>query len=180
MVECDQFQPQIGNDLGMIGPARHPQMHAFHPGVLRQCQRQTHRPGAARRLHPGNPPAHRGIISAKDVRHQRIDEANVTFRAEIGFAVLRIDQPLFRRLDRGKNRGRALLSSVNADAKVDLVLTRIGGVETDEGEQRVGRLWAESVEDHAAAHGAPSRASQQRLRLSHQKGSQRCFLENFM
>jgi hypothetical protein len=51
-------------------------------------------------------------------------------------------------------------------------------VKPDKGEEGVRRLWAESVKHHAGCNGVPLCASQPGLRLSDQKGTQRCFLEN--
>ncbi len=69
-----------------------------------------------------------------------MDEAQVAFRAEIGFAVLLLDQRAFRRLDRREHRRAPVIGAIDAHAKVDLVAARIVGIHLDQRQQRIGRL----------------------------------------
>ena len=162
--ESHQLQPEIGEDLCVVGPARHAHVDALHARLLCQRQREPHRAGAPRGLHPRNAPAHVGIGGAEHIGHQRLDEAHVAFRAEIGFGVLGIDQHLLRRLDRGEHRRCAVLGAIDPDAEVDLVAARIGGVEADQGEEGVGRLGFESFKHDGAGNGASLGAPQPAFR----------------
>ena len=148
MIESLPFKVDIAENLRVIGPAGRAHMDFGHPGILRQRHRQTHRAGAARGLHPLEPPAH-GCIRAENIRHQRIDKTDIAFRPQIAFGILRIDERLFRRLDRAEHRGGALAGAIDAHAKVNLVRAFVSGVEFDQRQQRIGRLGFESVQ-----HGA--------------------------
>ena len=70
-----------------------------------------------------------------------MDKAHVAFGAEIGLAESCVSTSFCSAALIAPNTGVAPLSgAVNADAKVDLVVARVGGVELDQREQRVGRL----------------------------------------
>ena len=101
--------------------------------------------------------------------------------AEVGFGGLLVDQLALGGLDRAEHRGFALTGAVDADAEVDLVGTRIGVVELDQREERVGRLLGESFEHGGALMPMLPPARKRRLCvLPPQNGIQRCRLENFM
>ena len=68
-----------------------------------------------------------------------MDEAEVAFRPEIGFAVLLRDQRGFRCLDRLEHRRAPVIGAIDAHAKVDLLAARIVGMHLDQRQQRVGR-----------------------------------------
>ena len=80
------------------------------------------------------------------MRHEPGHEGTIAFRAEIALGILLVDEALFRALDGLEDRRGAIAGAVDADPEVDLVRTRIGGVELDEREQRIGGLGFESVE----------------------------------
>ena len=91
MREGQQLHAEIGEDLRMVGPARHTHVNALHAGLLRQRQREPHRAGAARGLHPVDASAHARVSGAEDIGHERGGEAHVALGAEVGFACLCID-----------------------------------------------------------------------------------------
>src|SRR5690606_14688882 len=118
----------IGQDLRVVGPARRAHQHTGDAGPLGQRQRQAHGARATGRLHAVDPPA-AGWVFAEYVRHQRVDEAHVAFGPEVGLGSLLVHQPLLGRLDRAEHRGLALAGTIDADAEVDFVDTRVGVVE---------------------------------------------------
>ena len=98
-----------------------------------------------------------------------MDEAHVAFGAEVGLRILRLDELLLGRLDRAEHRGVALAGAVDADAEVDLVGARIGVVELDQREERVGGLLGEVVEHGGALMPHGSRASASRSRRAYRR-----------
>ena len=150
VVEGLQFQPQIGKDLRVVRPAGRAHPDPLHPGLLGQRHGQPHAAGAAGGLHPVDPPVHRRIGRAEHVRHQRVDKAHVAFRPQIGFGILRFEQLRLSRLDRGEHRGRPRIGAIDAHAQVDLVGPRVGVVELDQREQRIGGLLCK-IGQHGAA-----------------------------
>ena len=75
-----------------------------------------------------------------------MDEAHVALWAEIGLAVLALDQSLLGHLDRGEYRRGARVGAVDPNAEVDRVVAFIGFVELDERQQRVCGLGLELFE----------------------------------
>ena len=103
---------------------------------------QTVAPGAARRISskswrmaPVPPgvcaPASRSpgtAVAEGEVGHRR-DEAEVAEEADVGLAVLLVEQPPLGGLDRAHHRRAAVGVLVDADAEVDLVGARVGAEE---------------------------------------------------
>jgi len=150
MAESLQRHSQILENLCMVRPARRAHPHGTDAGTPGQRGREPHRAGAAGGLHAFDPPAHGRVGLAEDIGHQRVDELHVALGAEVGLGILLIDQLLLGRLDRGEHRRVALPGAIDAYPEVDLVGARIGTIELDQGEERVGRLLGKCLE-----HGAP-------------------------
>ena len=138
--EALELEPEVGDDLRVIGPARRAHPDAGCARTLRQCQCQPHRAGAARGLHAVDPAALGRIVLPEHVRQQRVDEAHVAFRPEVGLRILCFQQLALGRLDAGEHRSGAAVGAVNAHAEIDLVGPGISVVELDQREQRVGGL----------------------------------------
>jgi len=116
-----------------------------------------------------------------------MDEAHVAFRAEVGLGILLGDQLPFGRLDRAEHRGRPLVGSIDAHAKIDLVGARVGIVELDQRKKRVGGLLFESVQHIAGAIAVRALSPQpftapilHPFAALRQNGNQRCSRLNFM
>ena len=124
----------------MVGPAGGAHPHPRHPGAFGQSQGQPHRAGAAGGLHPIDAPIHRRIRGAKHIGHQRMNKAHIALWPEIGLGDLRLNQSLFRRLDRAEHRGIALAGAIDPDAKVNLIGPWIIVVKLDQREQRISGL----------------------------------------
>ena len=139
MLEGSNLKADIGKDLRVVGPAGHAHQHALHTGLLYQRQGQANRARAPRRLHTLDPAMH-GCILAEDVGHQRMHEAHVALRPEIGLAVLFGEQLTLRRFDGREHRGRTVVRAIDADTQIYLPRPRVIGVHLDEREERVGGL----------------------------------------
>ena len=158
VLEIPRLEPEVLQDLRVVGPARRTHQHFADARPLGQRRRQPYRAGAAGGLHALNPALHRGIF-AEHERHQRMDELHVALGAEISFRILFLDQLALGRLDRTEHRRAALAGAVDADAEVDLVGPRVLVVQLDQREQRVGRLGGDGLE-----HGGRSMATAMRYR----------------
>ncbi len=133
-----QLGARSRHDLRVVGPRRCAHPDALDARTLCHFDRKTHRAGSARSLHAFDLRAVE--IGAENIGDQRVNEAHVAFRAEVCLRILRFDQLRFSRLDRLEHRRAAFGRAIDADAKVDLVLARVGIVELDQRQQRIGGL----------------------------------------
>ena len=70
---------------------------------------------------------HVRVRLAKDVWHQRLDEAHVAFGAKVGLGVLRIEQAAFRLLDRGELECDTRVANLFSGFNRFLPRRRVGG-----------------------------------------------------
>jgi hypothetical protein len=84
-----------------------------------------------------------------------MDKAHVALGAQIGLGHLRFEQFRLGRLDRREDRRGARVGAINADAKVNLVLTRVFIVELDQRKKRIGGLLLQGGKGHARALTSP-------------------------
>jgi hypothetical protein len=78
-----------------------------------------------------------------------MDKAHVALGAQIGLGHLRLQQFRLGRLHRREHRRGARVGAIDADAKVNLVLTRVFIVELDQRKKRIGGLLLQGGKGHA-------------------------------
>jgi hypothetical protein len=143
----DQLDAGGAEQRRMIGPGRLADEDACL-GVRPRDQvgAEPQRAAAARRLQPDDAI----VVARAGAEHDRLDqsgETGVAGRAEIGLGLLRVGQDALGRLDALQDRRVAGGVAVDADADVDLGRARIGGGERDQGDQAVGGLLLEPVQE---------------------------------
>ena len=91
--------------------------------ALPQFKQEPKRTGATRGLQSGIAFSHRDV--AKGQFCHGIDETDVTFRPQIGFAALQFNKHGFSGFDGGHHRGLPGGIPINADAEINFVGPRV-------------------------------------------------------
>ena len=134
----DELEPGAAQQGNMIGPGRirHPHLRI---GARPQDQagRNAQAAGAARGL-DRTQAIGIACVAERQVLHPRI-ELRIARRADIGLAVLRIDDALLGLLDDVEDRRFPLRCAKHADAEIDLLGTRVVLMLGDQSEDGVGR-----------------------------------------